>query len=131
MAIQDDHLIPAPIEDPRTVPGWKRAGLKLVPYIGDALDELVLGHVDEARWDRLNQTLSELGESMHRLEIPADAVKKEDFAQLLEVVAPAVGRTNRVGRGHDVASRPPPSHTTVRTVPYTAVHEKYLSLRCS
>ena len=38
---------------------------------------------------------------------------------------------DRVGRGHDVASRPPPSHTTVRTVPYTAVHEKYLSLRCS
>ncbi len=37
---------------------------------------------------------------------------------------------NRVGRGRDV-SRPPPSHTTVRTVPYTAVHEKYLSLRCS
>ena len=91
--MEDDQLIPAPTEHSRAAPDWKRAGLKLIPHIGGALDELVFGQVEEARWDRLNQTLSELGESMQRLEISADAVKKEDFAQLLEVVAPAAGRT--------------------------------------
>ena len=61
-----------------------------------------------------------------------------DPTLLLEAVEKVVGtwwddgkRGDRVGRGRDVVSRPPPSHTTVRTVPYTAVHERYLSLRCS
>ena len=36
------------------------------------------------------------------------------------------GRARRVTE----VSRPPPSHTTVRTVPYTAVHEVPLSLLC-
>ena len=33
--------------------------------------------------------------------------------------------------GSREGSPPPSSHTTVRTVPYTAVHETHASLRCS
>jgi len=88
-----EELVPAHPDESGSKPDWARAGLKLVPYIGDALDELVYGRVDDARWERLHRTLGELGEMMEARDILADQVLKEDFAQLLEVVAPAAGRT--------------------------------------
>jgi hypothetical protein len=68
---------------------WIRAGVKLVPYIGDALDELIYGRIDDARWQRFERTLSELAELMKQRQIPPSEVNREAFGELLEIVAPA------------------------------------------
>jgi len=79
---------------------WRRAVLKGIPYLGDSLDEVLYGALEQARWDRVERTLAELAENMRAQEIPPDAVKKEEFANLLEDVAPdlarATGETKRV-----------------------------------
>src|SRR5437870_1643655 len=87
------HLVSTHDEDQRAArTNWVRAGVKLVPYIGDALDELIYGRIDEARWQRCERTLGELAEMMKQRQIPPSAIKKEAFGELLEIVAPAASR---------------------------------------
>jgi len=75
-------------------PNWRRASVKLIPYIGGALDELVFGQIDEYRWRRLELTLTELGEMMQERGISASKARTEDFGALLEIVGPATSRAS-------------------------------------
>lgn len=77
---------------------WIRAGVKSIPYVGEALDELVYGRLDEARWARVEQSLSELGEIMRDRGIPAERANSEQFGRLLEDVVPAIGRAQSEGK---------------------------------
>jgi len=86
---EDSH--PVPTVPMRTSPpvNWRRAGIKLIPYIGSSLDEVLYGQLHEMRWQRLERTLSELGAMMEAREIPAEAINNENFGALLELVGPA------------------------------------------
>jgi hypothetical protein len=90
-SVTDSPPVPAPVAAAR--PNWARAGVKVIPYVGEALDELVFGRLDEVRWNRLEQSIRELGEIMKEREIPADEVQKEEFGRLLEEVAPSIAST--------------------------------------
>ena len=70
-----------------------RAGMKLVPYIGSTLEKLIFGKLDELRWKRLEHTLTELANQMKRSGVEASTIDSEQFANLLEVVAPTIGKT--------------------------------------
>ena len=74
-------------------PNWRRAVVKLLPYIGSALDELIFGGLDNSRWVRLETTLKELGEMMEARQIPPENAQSEDFGGLMEATGPAIGRT--------------------------------------
>jgi hypothetical protein len=69
-----------------------RAGLHLIPYIGQTLDRLIFGNLEELRWRRVEATLRELADTMKVRNIPAEAVATEHFVNLLEKIAPALGR---------------------------------------
>lgn len=71
----------------------KRTGVKLLPYIGSALDELFFGHLNEIRWARLEKTLEELDQMMQERSIPPASIVNEEFAALLENVGPLSGKT--------------------------------------
>lgn len=71
----------------------KRAGVKALPYIGSALDELFFGHLNDIRWARLEKTLAELDQMMRERKIPPNSISNEDFASLLENVGPSAGIT--------------------------------------
>ena len=80
-------------EEPLPSPNWARAAVKSIPYIGGSLDELIYGRGNEARWRRIESLLADLGRQMEALGIPPEAVEREEFGDLLEVVAPAARRT--------------------------------------
>jgi hypothetical protein len=84
----ESHLVPS---SPGR-PNWARAGVKVIPYIGEALDELLFAKADEARLNRIEQTLAELGEMLRAHGVPADEVNKEEFAGLLEALGPVISR---------------------------------------
>ena len=91
--MDDESDVPARTGEAQlTRPNWARAAIKAVPYIGDALEELAYGRLDEARWSRWEQTLQEIGTMMKERQIPPDEVKKEEYSQLLEIVAPVASR---------------------------------------
>jgi hypothetical protein len=91
----DERVLPVAL--PSTKPNWLRAGVKVIPYVGDALDELLYGRLEEARWNRLEYTLEALGSMMKERQIPPEEIKKEEFGRLLEGVAPHIARaTNEI-----------------------------------
>jgi hypothetical protein len=74
-----------------------RAGLKLIPYIGDALEEFIFRPLAELRMRRIEATLAEIGQSLHDSgESPN--VATEEFANLLEAIAPHLSRATNEDR---------------------------------
>ena len=65
--------------------------LKVVPYIGEGLVQFIFGPLQERRQKRLEQTLTEVGESLVGLNCEA-RIQTEQFANLLEVVGPQLAR---------------------------------------
>ena len=89
----DSSTLPVHTETERIGPNWRRAAVKLLPYVGSALDELLFGRLNDSRWARLEETLKELGEMMEARQIPPENALSEDFGGLLETTGPIIGRT--------------------------------------
>jgi hypothetical protein len=96
-----DYMPTLPNPNPPEKPGGNRdlyvwttlQGLLLgIPYIGASLERFVFGVAQERRWNRLEQTLSEVAEGLRRRDA-VDALRTEEFVSLLEVVGPAIGRS--------------------------------------
>jgi hypothetical protein len=68
-----------------------RGALMAVPYVGSSLEHFIVGPLTELRFQRLEQTLSEVTESLGAEK--AQAAVNERFATLLESVAPELGRS--------------------------------------
>ena len=65
-----------------------RAVVKGLPWIGSSLEQLIYGNIDERRWQRIERTLVELDEQMKKNNIPPESIQKEEFGQLLRMIAP-------------------------------------------
>lgn len=67
-----------------------QAILKGVPYIGEPINHLVYGRLDEIRWKRIEKTLNEVAEILNsRGNIPEI---NERFANLLEEILPTIAK---------------------------------------
>ncbi len=65
--------------------------LKGVPYIGPPLEHFIFGSLQEIRMKRIEETLSEIAESLG--DSGAESVTNERFVTLLESVAPDLSRS--------------------------------------
>lgn len=74
-----------------------RAILKAVPWVGSSLEQFMFGPLTELRMRRIEKTLTEIGQTLKRENIPP-SVDNEDFANLLEVVAPALSKATNEDR---------------------------------
>src|SRR6266536_4810835 len=68
-----------------------QAMLLAIPYIGPTLERLIFGVGAEHRWQRLEATLQEVGESLRELGRPSQ-IEAEEFARLLEQVTGPIAR---------------------------------------
>lgn len=69
--------------------------LKGVPVVGNSLDHLIFGSLQELRLKRVEKTLKEMGEKIEALGSQHLIDDNEDFAKLLEDVIPKIGRSTR------------------------------------
>ncbi|HUT58420.1 MAG TPA: hypothetical protein VNA25_11300 [Phycisphaerae bacterium] len=73
-----------------------QGALMAVPFVGSSLEHFIFGPLTELRFRRLEQTLSEVTESLGAEK--AQAAVNERFATLLESVAPELGRSVSEGK---------------------------------
>lgn len=67
-----------------------QALIKAIPAFGDALEQFIFGPLVELRWKRVERTLAELAEALHKTHIVG--LTTEEFVNLLESVMPKIGR---------------------------------------
>jgi hypothetical protein len=68
-----------------------RGLVKMIPWFGEGLEQFIWGPAEERRRRRLEQTLTEMADAIHRLEAD-DGVQTERFANMLEATAPLIAR---------------------------------------
>ncbi len=75
-----------------------QAMLKGIPVFGSSLEQFLFGPLQELRMRRIEATLHEIAVILHQKKIPPSAVETEEFANLLESVAPALSRSTNEDR---------------------------------
>jgi hypothetical protein len=84
------HLPVVKLESEERRQNLVRAFVKLIPYAGEAIDQLSFGALEELRQKRVEQTLSEILEMLHRQQ--REPARTEEMANLLERAIPKVAR---------------------------------------
>lgn len=67
-----------------------RAAVKLLPSVGDAIDQLAFGPLDDLRLKRVESTLNEILAQVE--ELGQRPTQTEEFANLFERTVPSIGR---------------------------------------
>ncbi len=75
-----------------------QAMLKGIPILGSSLEQFLFGPLQELRMRRIEATLQEIAAILQQKNIPPSAVETEEFANLLESVAPALSRSTNEDR---------------------------------
>jgi hypothetical protein len=70
-----------------------RAGLKLLPGVGEALDQLLFGKGEEARQRRLHSTLEEVVDKLKERGLNSEVEGNEDFATFFSAAAQPISRS--------------------------------------